>query len=185
MTTPDAPPVRLGAATDRERVVETVVAAFAADPAFAHFFPGSYAEDAPVFAGNLYDARLATGTVWVVEDGSAVAMWDPPGAPSVDVTAGLTPAARDRLDRYDALVHAVMPTEPHWYLGVLATHPARAGRRWGRAVMAPGLDRARADGLPAYLETATAANEAIYVASGWTLTATVTVDDLAMRVMRR
>ena len=112
-------------------------------------------------------------------------MWDPPDAPSVDVTVGLSAAARDRLHRYDELVHAVMPTEPHWYLGVLATHPDSAGRRSGRAVMEPGLEQARAAGLPAYLETATAANVAIYVKSGWTVTDTVEVDELLMRVLRR
>jgi hypothetical protein len=30
-------------------------------------------------------------------------------------------------------------TSPFWYLGVLGTHPDRAGRRWGHAVMTAGL----------------------------------------------
>ena len=43
---------------------------------------------------------------------------------------------------------------PHWYLGVLATEPARQGTGLGRAVTAPMLAAADRAGLPAYLETA-------------------------------
>ena len=110
-------------------------------------------------------------------------MWDPPHAPSVDVTVGLSPTARERLQRYDGLVHAVMPPQPHWYLGLLATHPDCAGRRWGRLVMAPGLDRARTAGVPAYLETAMPANVALYVKSGWAVVDTVEVDELQMTIL--
>jgi ribosomal protein S18 acetylase RimI-like enzyme len=180
----ELPEVRPATAGDRERVVATVVAAFAEDPAFGHFFSGSYAADAPVFAGNLFDHRLAFGTVWVVDGGSAVSMWNPPGVPGVDVTPGLSAGACARLHRYEAVVHALTPTEPHWYLGVLATHPDHAGRRWGRLAMRAGLDRARADGLPACLETATEANVGIYRASGWTVAATAALDELEVTVMR-
>jgi ribosomal protein S18 acetylase RimI-like enzyme len=184
VTPVSSPEVRLATPADRERVVETVVAAFAADPAFVHFFAGSYATDARVFTANLFDGRLDLGTVWVVDDGSAVSMWDPPGAPSFDVLTGLSTAARHRLERYDALVHSITPAHPHWYLGVLATHPDHAGQRWGRLAMDPGLERARGAGLPAYLKTATETNTRIYAASGWSLVDTVTVDELVVRVMR-
>jgi hypothetical protein len=180
----DLPDPRVATTGDRDRVVATVVAAFAEDPAFRHFFGAAYAEDAPVFAGNLFDARSAFGTVWVVDDGAAVAMWNPPGTPGVDVTTGLSAGSRERLAAYDAVVHALTSAEPSWYLGVLATHPEHRGKRWGRLVMAPGLARARADRLPAYLETATAANVGIYRASGWSVTDTVSVDGLEVRVMR-
>jgi ribosomal protein S18 acetylase RimI-like enzyme len=184
VTPVSSPEVRLATPADRDRVIATVVAAFADDPAFDHFFPGSYATDAPVFAGNLFDRRVDFGTVWVVDDGSAVSMWNPPGAPHFDVSAGLSTAAQERLERYDALVHGITPAHPHWYLGVLATHPDHAGRRWGRLAMDPGLERARGAGLPAYLETVTEANTRIYTASGWSLVDTVTVDELFVRVMR-
>jgi hypothetical protein len=71
------------------------------------------------------------------------------------------------------MVSAAIPAGPHWYLGVLATHPSRAGQRWGRAVMAPGLARAAEDGLPAYLETATRTNVELYQRAGWDVVQTV------------
>ena len=176
--------MRPATTADREQVVATVVAAFADDPAFTHFFGAAYAADAPTFAGNLFDARSAYSTVWVVEGGAAVAMWNPPGAADVDVTVGLSTGSRQRLAAYDAVVHPLTSAEPSWYLGVLATHPDQRGRRWGRLVMSAGLERARADRLPAYLETATQTNLAIYQASGWTVTDTVTVDSLDVHVLR-
>ncbi|GAB7037236.1 GNAT family N-acetyltransferase [Catenuloplanes niger JCM 9533] len=157
---------------DRERVVATFVAAFEADPVLRHLFPGdSYPELAPAFAAHLFDRRVASGTVWLADGGAAVAMWDPPGpATAAPPAASYLPAdAAARVDAYDAVIHPHLPSGPHWYLGVLARDPAHAGRRLGRTVMEAGLRRAAADGVPAYLETATAANVAMYRRSGWTV----------------
>jgi GNAT superfamily N-acetyltransferase len=182
-----SPDVRPATAADRDPVVATVLAAFADDPAFRFFFPDrdTYQSDAAAFVGHLFDGRLGSGTVWVVDDGAAVAMWNPPGADvSADLPGTMSAAARERLDRYDGIVHRLFPAEPHWYLGILATHPHHAGKKWGRLAMAPGLERARQAELPAYLETVTATNEGIYTAAGWTVVDRVTVDGvLDVRVM--
>jgi ribosomal protein S18 acetylase RimI-like enzyme len=185
------PDVRTATPADRDAVVATVVAAFVADPAFRYFFPdpATYETQAAAFAGYLFDKRVRHDTVWVVADGAAVSMWNPPSAaehaqpPPLDVPAG----TQARIDTYEAAAHTVLPVlseDPHWYLGVLATHPAQAGQRWGRLVMAAGLERAAADGLPAYLETTSASNVALYERSGWTVTATVPVATLDVRILR-
>jgi GNAT superfamily N-acetyltransferase len=167
-------------------VVDTVVAAFAADPAFQHFFPGEeYADQAPIFVRHLFDERTPYGGVWVAEEGAAVALWNPPGVVPAWPPPGQSEAVVRRLDRYDRAVHQLLPTDPHWYLGVLATHPDHAGRRLGRSVMTAGLDRARQDGLPAYLETVTRTNVAIYTASGWQIAGTTSVDELDVWVLRQ
>jgi hypothetical protein len=69
-------------------------------------------------------------------------------------------------------------------LGVLATHPDHAGRRLGRTVMQPGLECAQADGVPAYLETATARNVGIYERAGWEVTNQLIVEGLDVWIMR-
>ena len=178
-------------ATDRARVVETVVAAFAADPAFRFFFPddATYPDLVGRFAGYLFDKRLPHGGAWVVDGGRSVALWDPPaGEAARDLAAVPAPVLPDdaqaRLDTWDATVHHLLPSEPHWYLGVLATDPAHAGQRWGRAVMAAGLGRAVTAGLPAYLETATPANVEVYERSGWAVTGTAAVGPVTVWVMR-
>ncbi len=175
-------------------MVETVVAAFVADPAFRHFFPddASYLASASSFAGWLFDKRVAQDTVWVVDGGDAVAMWE---APRLKGDGGTSPApagtpepelprdAAARLAAYDSAVHPLLPTTPFWYLGVVATHPDHAGRRLGRLAMEAGLARAQSDRLPAYLETVTATNVAVYQSVGWKVTATVSVEEVDVRIM--
>jgi GNAT superfamily N-acetyltransferase len=172
---------------DRERVVDTVVAAFRADPAFQYFFPdaAAYDDQAAAFAGHLFDRRVGRGTVWVVEGGAAVTMWDAPGEDPADPvsTLDVPPEVRARLEHFDAIVGTALPSAPFWYLGVVATHPDHAGRRWGRSLMATGLDRAAAAGLPAYLETANPRNVDRYRAGGWEVVASVNAG-LPVWVMR-
>ena len=192
------PVVRLATATDREAGVATVGAAFVADPAFRYFFPDdqTYAAEAGAFAAHLFDQRIRHGTVWVVDaadagesagsTGGAVAMWNPPsGSPDPDQPPLAVPVTTQaRIDAYEAAAPTALPPAPHWYLGVLATHPDHAGKRWGRAVMAAGLRRAAADALPAYLETTSASNVALYERSGWSVAATVPVATIEIRVLR-
>jgi hypothetical protein len=166
-----------------------VVAAFVDDPAFRYFFPSdpTYPRLAASFAGWLFDKRVRRGTVRLIDGGSAVAMWDPPlevNQAGTSLGLDLPPDAVERIASYDAAVDSVLPETPYWYLGVLATHPDHIGQAWGRAVMAEGLQRAAADGLPAYLETSSERNVAIYLRSGWETVSTVTVDTLDVRVMR-
>ncbi|MFI5841224.1 GNAT family N-acetyltransferase [Catenuloplanes sp. NPDC051500] len=173
--------------SDRDRVIGTFIAAFATDPVLRYLFPGdTYATQAPLFAGHLFDRRVAAGTVWIAEGGAAVAMWDAPGpgAPSAPPSSYLPADTAARLDDYDAQIHPHLPTEPHWYLGVLACDPAYAGRRLGRAAMEPGLRRAAADGVPAVLETGTMENVGIYQRSGWTIDATVTAGGIDAWILR-
>lgn len=156
----------------------TVVAAFDQDPAFRAFFGRGpdFADLAVRFAGSLLDRRIHTETVWMTDDGDALAMWDPPVG-SVEVPAStldLPVDAMARLDDYDDQVHAAMTTDPHWYLGILASHPSRRGEGLARRVAGPGLAAAAAGGVPAVLETTNPDNVALYERSGWEITATLT-----------
>jgi GNAT superfamily N-acetyltransferase len=161
---------RVATPADREAVVDTVVRAFVADPAFRHFFPDddTYAEQAASFAGWLFDRRVGQRTVWVGDGGAAVAMWEPPRGGRGSEPELVVPAdVRSRLDHYEHTVHAVLPAQPYWYLGVLATAPEHAGRGLARAVMAAGLDRAARDDVPSVLETTNPDNLALYEHLGW------------------
>lgn len=176
------PLIEVATPAHRAAVVATVVAAFAADPAFRFFCPddATYPRDAEVIAGGLFDARVGRGTVWVADEGAAVAMWDGPGAPpSSHVPTG--PFAV-----YEHAVAAVMPKYPRWYLGVLASHPEHRGRRLGRATMAPVLRRAAKDGLPALLETSSPGNVEVYRSVGFDVLHHLTVgEDLPVWIMHR
>ncbi|WP_020523559.1 GNAT family N-acetyltransferase [Catelliglobosispora koreensis] len=154
----------------RIRVVDTVVAAFAEDPAFNYFFDkDDFRAQAAALAGYLFDKRVIDGNVWVIDGGLSVSMWDSPDADPPYMSLPLPEHVVDRISDFEASVSHFLPAEPYWYLGVLATHPAHAGNRWGRQTMQAGLDEAAKDELPAYLETATPGNLDLYRRSGWSI----------------
>ncbi len=122
--------------------------------------------------------------VVALDGGDAVAMWDGP-RDRVWPVPDLPTDARARIEAYEQAVKPLIPVEPMWYLGVLATHPAAAGRRLARATAEEGVRRAAADGLPAYLETTNPRNVAMYERSGWTRAGETAVGDLRIWVLRR
>ena len=56
---------------------------------------------------------------------------------------------------------------PHWDLSAIGVDPSRQGEGIGSALMAPVLERADAQRMPAYLETATARNVLLYERLGF------------------
>ena len=167
------PEIAIATPEDRGRIVATLVSAFPADPVLRYLFPDddTYPGHAAAFFGHLFDTRVHRNAIWTIESGASVAIWEPPGADGSAAGGSLEeqlPAdALSRLTTYDDAVHALLPTTPFWYLGVLGTHPDRAGRRWGRAVMAHGVAAAARDGVPAILETSSPGNVDVYRRAGW------------------
>jgi GNAT superfamily N-acetyltransferase len=112
-------------------------------------------------------------------------MWDAPSPQ--DVVPGLAEgvwarfravageAVHERLVRYNAALAAVAPSEPYWYLGVLATHPARQRQGLASAVIAPVIAQADTQQLPCCLETSTAGNRRFYERRGFTHATDVTL----------
>jgi GNAT superfamily N-acetyltransferase len=192
------PDIRRLRRDEHDRALTMVVAAFRADPQVRWYFPddASYEEGARTFFGVLLDLRLDGGEVWVADDCAAVAMWNPPGGnligPDVagqryaQALAGLPSPGSERASAVDHAVDRLLPSEAHWYLGVLACHPHRRGQGLASAVVEPVLasaDRAR---LPVALETSTKANVAYYTRRGFAVAGeTAVADGLTVYVMRR
>ena len=63
------------------------------------------------------------------------------------------------LDRFDV---AHPREEPHYYLSLLGTHPAHAGRGLGIALLAENLARIDGERMPAYLESSNPGNNHRY-----------------------
>jgi GNAT superfamily N-acetyltransferase len=173
----------------RDSVVAMVVASFREDPQVRWWFPdeAGYQDAAGRFFGVLLDLRVDGGEVWVSDDGASVAMWNPPGGNLIgpeaaeqrylDVVSALPDPAPTRIRALDEAVHRVVPDEPHWYLGVLATAPSHRGLGLAALVTAPVVDAARRSGVPAVLETATSHNVAYYRRRGFSVCGEVRVAD--------
>jgi GNAT superfamily N-acetyltransferase len=173
------PTIRQAQPQDRNGVVATVAAAFAEDPGWAFIFGEEYGRLAADFVGALFDVRVAGRNVWVTDDLAGVAMWDPPGV-GEDLGAGYAAGvwasyraiageeAWGRLASYNDAVAEAVPAEPHWYLGVLATHPGRRREGLASAVLRPILDEADRLGVACCLETSTVVNRRFYERRGFT-----------------
>ncbi len=131
------------------------------------------------FAGYLKLMWLPHGECVTTDGLAGAALWMPPGAwnlpaatrlrllPRVVATAR-TDAAR--VLRFYAIAEKKHPHEPHWYLAVLGVDPSRQGRGYGSHLMAPVLERCDVERLPAYLETDTERNVALYERHGFRVT---------------
>lgn len=105
----------------------------------------------------LTTAAFADDAVAVTEGVSAMAGWIPPGRPAVDIgpDQGIEhPAWRiERIEAIGEAITAQTPSEPHWYLHLLATHPACQPQGLGAEILQQVFDLANAAGLPCHLET--------------------------------
>jgi GNAT superfamily N-acetyltransferase len=172
------PLIRRALPDERTGVVATVTAAFADDPGWAFILGEEYEELAPHFVAAVFDVRVASQNVWVTDDLAAAAMWDSPS--KSDAVPGQAESvwaryravagehAFERLTLYNEAVAAVSPAEPHWYLGVLATHPQRQREGLATALLMPILHDADRLGIACYLETSTADNRRFYERRGFT-----------------
>jgi GNAT superfamily N-acetyltransferase len=107
----------------------------------------------------------ASRSQWCTDDCVALAGWVPPGRPEVDVEPLSIEHPAERLAKFDALrvaFGAHTPSEPHWYLNMLATHPDWQRQGCGGALLNEVFAIADEIRVPCYLETETSENVAYY-----------------------
>ncbi len=159
-----------------EPAAATVLAdAFYDDPFVGWMYPNAkrrHGRHRRMVARMLRLTRPRARPLW---NGGAIALWMPPGEQPL--------TARDQLRMVPDLlgwglraprVMAVLdlmdrehPKEPHWYLFMVGSDPARRGQGHGQAVIQPVLDECDRDGIPAYLESSNPANIPYYARFGF------------------
>ncbi len=172
----------IGLRADFDEIVQTLTDAFAADPHFDWFMrPGAGREAARrgLFHMLIGQEGLTNGRIDRPASGGAAAVWMPfdwlgpmpllaelRALPSMLRMTGFARfgrlmAIRDDMDRHH-------PTDrPHAYLWFLGVAPAAQGRGVGSALLRAANARNDAAGLPAYLETGTTRNVALYQRHGF------------------
>jgi ribosomal protein S18 acetylase RimI-like enzyme len=172
-------PVRRAEPADYARASEVLSAAFADDPGWSFLLPR--AEDREQRERRFFDSAFhhlvpARRQLWTSEDGSAAAVWGPPGLWSIPVPSVLRqgPAMVSvfgpRLPkalRYLIRIERSHPTEPHWYLEFLGAEPERQGQGLGSALLRPILALCDRDRVGAYLESSTDRSQALYERHGF------------------
>ena len=172
---------------DVDRVAPVLARAFQDDPLFAWIEPDpgvraafllrfmrALAWRSHLFAEAWTTTPEALGaSLWVGPDLGPLspAQLQRSGLDRVD--EDLPTPSRSRYQAFDAVREVVDRTvsRPRWYLGVLAVDPAAQGQGLGERLLAPGLARADAAGLPTSLETTKEANVAWYERHGFAVAA--------------
>jgi GNAT superfamily N-acetyltransferase len=120
------------------------------------------------------DLALARGDVLEAGDGNGAAIWFPPG--EAHTTPG-HPWTQPRIDTlaadaqlYDDFWNWVddhTPEEPLWQLDSIGVRAQDRGRGVGSALIRAGIERARSDGVGAFVTTGSARNVPIYERCGF------------------
>ena len=171
--------MRTATVDDIDAAVATFTTAFFDDPLWGPAFPDvdRRAEQAAAFwrvfvtSGLRYDWTLVTDQV------EAAALWIPPGGEELtpDEAAGLDAlltgitgreVADGILELFDQFEES-RPSEPHFYLSLLATHSDHRGAGLGMGLLRESLTRIDALGQAAYLESCNPANDERYQAAGF------------------
>ena len=186
-------PVRRAGRGEIPEMAATLARAFAHDP-FYSFLAG----DAPErnqrmrdgWSGILRFGSAHLAETYTTDDHAGVALWIPPGhgGPSVIDSLRMMPAIGRlagwrRLRKVTSAIgaleerHRHHAPQPHFYLSALGVDTERQGEGIGTALMKPVLVRCQAEGIPAYLETATARNVLLYERLGFEVVEELTLPD--------
>jgi ribosomal protein S18 acetylase RimI-like enzyme len=182
------PTVTAANAEDHDRLVDTLMLAFSADP-FARFM----GPDAPRYRASraIFDAMasasLASDGAWLGHTaegfcGSA-SLWFPPGSAPPDdamLTAVMKAVPEDRLENVGQVFEAMEsyhPHEPHWYLALLGADAHFQGQGLGAALLKHTLRICDEAGDVAYLESSNPRNISIYERHGFEITGEIRIGD--------
>lgn len=168
---------QIAGAGDAGQVARVLAAGFSDDPVLCWLFeePGRADKLDALFGFLAPESLVPRGATWL--GSGSCAAWTPPLDPGwpddrtarfvTALSAAALPADLERLDVLEDAVRAAHPTEAHWYLGFLATEPARRGEGRGGALLAASLAVVDADRLPAYLESTNPRNVSLYRRHGF------------------
>jgi GNAT superfamily N-acetyltransferase len=179
--------VRVAGPADIEPIVAAMTTAFFDDPMWGPAFPD--AARRAVQAAGLWrlfvTSSLRYPWMLVTANVEAAALWIPPGGSDlthaeeagfdaflVDLTG---PEVAAGIIDILTLLEAARPTEPHYYLSLLATHDNHRGHGLGMGLLRENLARIDAVGGAAYLESCNPANNGRYRSVGFAPLTEITI----------
>lgn len=180
---------------DRDRLVDTIVLAFARDPVmrWANPEPHRYLTHFRSFAKASCERAFEHGSAHHTADFSGADVWLPPGieldqeAMGQELEKTFEPARLKVVFAIFEEMGRYHPTEPHWYLWMIGVDPAKQGLGYGKALLRHALERIDREGATAYLENSNPANTRLYEQHGFEVVGTVKVADapLILPMLRR
>jgi ribosomal protein S18 acetylase RimI-like enzyme len=172
------PAVTVVSMEQRGVALNTIVAAFAADPLVRWIFSQAdiYLTHAAQLYGNFGGASFDSGAAFEIDNYAGVALWVPPGADdhsdegggiSELLTRTVAEELREEVGSVLGEMEAYHPSEPCWYLPLIGVDPCHQGRGLGGQLMKYALAKCDEQGQPAYLESSNPANISLYERHGF------------------
>lgn len=167
--------VRVAGPLDERSAIKIIQMGFSTDPIARWVYPDAetYLSLFPEFIRAFAGGAIAAGSAYLTRDNGGAALWLPPGTEPneeevLDVVRS-TVVAELQKDVFDVMdqMGSFHPTEPHWYLPMIAVDPIRQGRGTGSTLMKFALERCDDDDLPAYLESSNPRNISLYQRFGF------------------
>ena len=158
-------------------VAAMMTRAFADDPMISvSLAPEDRAERMRRFFTLIDDQWAALGALWEADDAAGAAAWLGPDHATAladqnqELQEAFHALSADGGVRHDALwdwVESRIPDEPLWFLDQIGVEPSRQREGIGKALIEFGVEHARRDAVPAFLETAIARNVRYYERFGF------------------
>lgn len=167
--------VRTAPGAERSRVVAALVTGFVSDPVARWCWPEpeAYLANGPKFV-NAYGGRaFKHESAWTDAAFRGGALWLPPGvSPDEEklgqvVTSSLAEAKQGPLFAALEELESYHPSEPHWFLPVIAVDPLWQGRGIGSELMKRAVAKCDETGTRAYLESSNPRNISLYQRHGF------------------
>jgi ribosomal protein S18 acetylase RimI-like enzyme len=164
---------------DRLALVRTLALAFQTDPAISWIFPDAdlRCRRLPMMFDFLVQSDFNAGMVLRSPEHEVATLWRAPGkaeSPKTELIRLAIPLLRTfgaALGRALSIADAIDAHHPRdfefWYLHYAGVRPEHQGKGWGGTAIRAGISRAEAEGMPVYLETATATNVGLYQSLGF------------------
>jgi GNAT superfamily N-acetyltransferase len=176
--------VRPATQAEIDQCIATIVLAFSSDPAARWAFadPATYFAIFPRFVRAFGGKAFEHGAAHHIP-GCAAALWLPPGVePDEETMVALIENAvadseREAMFGVFEQMGAFHPKEPHWYLPLIGTDPAKRGNGHGAALLRHALAICDRDEMPAYLEASSPRNVPLYRRHGFEVLGTIQVGD--------
>ena len=175
--------VKSATAADEAAVVAVITLAFSTDPVVRWVYPNprEYLAHFPRRVTAVAGKAFANGTAHYAEGFAGAALWLPPGVhpddarPVATIREAVSESVRGDLQKLLEQVRIAHPKEPHWYLWMIGTDPARQGRGYGSALLQHALASCDRDKKPAYLESSNPRNLGLYLRHGFELIGAIQV----------
>jgi predicted N-acetyltransferase YhbS len=171
--------IRLATHDDAPALDDVLANAFFDDPVSHWMLPNAERRKAHLRLGMghvLREVYLPKQGAWATDALDGVAMWGKPGDPkpsTLHELRGLPTFARTfgrhlpRALRAFGSVEKRRPSEPHWFLDILAVRPDRQGQGVGSSLLTHALAEADRAGVPAFLGTSNQRDLALYERFGF------------------